>query len=148
MKTFGEAIEDFFAAYELRFNEALGETHKDDVEATAEAFASCFIESTPNGVICGRNDEQFRAMIPKGNEFYRSIGTKSMKITNLEVTALDDFHAVAKVHWDSRYERKNGQEVQIEFDVIYLVQIIHEKPKIFGYITGDEQKVLKEHGLI
>jgi hypothetical protein len=45
-------------------------------------------------VNCGRNDEQFRAAIPQGNAFYRSIGTKSMKITGLEITPLDDFHTL------------------------------------------------------
>jgi hypothetical protein len=55
---------------------------------------------------------------------------------------------MVKVHWDSLYVKKNGEGVQIEFTVIYLVQTIGGSPKIFGDITGDEQKVLKEHGLM
>ncbi len=71
-----------------------------------------------------------------------------MRIAGLEISSLDAFHAMAKVHWDSRYVKKDGKSLQIEFDVIYLIQLHEGIPKIFGYITGDESKVLKEHGLM
>jgi hypothetical protein len=141
------SLRKFFAEYEARMNKALGEPPEIDVEATAEAFADCFVEASPVGIVCG-NKEQLRPQIPKGYEFYRSIGTTFMKIMGLETTQLDNLHTMAKVHWDSRYVKKDGKKVQIEFDVIYLLQLIGDTPKIFAYITGDEQKVLKEHGLI
>lgn len=141
-------LQQFFAEYEARFNRALGDNPEVDVETTAAAFADCFIAANPNGVFCGTNDEQFRAVIPSNNEFYRSIGTQSMKVAGLDVTPLDDLHAVAKVHWDSHDKKKNGEHVQIEFDVIDLMQILGGIPKVFGYITGDETKVLQEYGLI
>lgn len=140
-------VRRFFSEYERRFNDALATPPKEDVSATAEAFAEYFVESSPIGVMGGKNDEAFRQMIPKGNEYYRSIGTKSMKISNLEVTQLDEFHFMARVHWDSRYE-KDGVEIRIEFDVLYFLRDQNERLKIFAYITGDEQKVLKEHGVI
>ena len=148
MDNLNQLLQHFFAEYAARFNRALQDPPEEDVEATAGAFADCFIEASPLGVNCGKNDEQFRAMIPQGNAFYRGIGTKAMKITRLEITSLDDWHAMTKVYWDSRYVKQNGEEVQLEFDVIYLLQIRDGIPKIFGYITGDEQKVLKEHGLM
>jgi hypothetical protein len=148
MDDFTQLLQHFFAEYTARFNRALQEPAQEDVEATAGAFADCFVEANPRGVNCGRNDEQFRAMIPQGNAFYRGIGTKAMQITRIEITSLDELHAMAKVYWDSRYEKQNGEEVQIEFDVIYLLQIRDGVPRIFGYITGDEQAVLGAHGLI
>ena len=36
--------------------------------------------------------------------------------------------------------RKEMARARNRFDVIYLLQIIGEKPKIFAYITGDEEK--------
>ncbi len=141
-------IERFFAGYAARFNRALGDAPVVDVEGTASAFADCFIEASPRGVNCGKNDSQFRAMIPQGVEFYRRIGTTSMAITSLNVTELDGFHAMVKVRWDSRYRRKDGREERIEFDVIYLVQTLGETPRIFAYITGDEEKALHEKGLL
>ena len=99
-------LQEFFAEYETTFNRALSETATVDVEATAGAFADCFIEANPNGVMCGKNDEQFRTVIPQGYEFYRSIGTKSMEISSLTVTALDDYRAMAKVRWQALYVKK------------------------------------------
>lgn len=141
-------LEKFFADYEARVNRALGDIPEVDVEATAGAFADCFIEANPNGVVCGKNDEELRAAIPKGMEFYRSIGTKSMKVVSLMPTQLDEYHVMAKVHWKASYVKKDGRKELIEFDVIYLVQMRESIPKIFGYITGDEQKVYRERGLV
>ena len=66
----------------------------------------------------------------------------------MEITQLDPRHAMTKVHWKSGFVRKDRSAGSIEFDVIYLVQIKDLQPKIFAYITGDEQSALKEEGLI
>jgi len=141
-------LQAFFAAYATRMTSALADPPAIDIEATAAAFASCFVEASPNGVVCGKNDDQFRAVIPKGLEFYRSIGTRWMKIIGLAVTILDDHHAMAKVHWQAFFLRKDGSDELLDFDVIYLVQLLGDQPKIFGYITGDEQKALREKRLL
>ncbi|XUX01148.1 MAG: hypothetical protein TUN42_03920 [Dehalogenimonas sp.] len=140
------AIEKFFADYARRFNESL--TGNLDVETTASAFAPCFIEASTRGVICANNYDQFRSMIPRGTEFYRSIGTTSMKVKSVEVTPLDPQHDMVRVFWHSEYLKQNGETVFIDFDVIYLLEDISVAPRNFGYITGDEQQVLKDHGLV
>jgi len=145
---FTTTIKTFFADYERRFNRALSDPSEIDVEATAGAFAECFVEANPNGVACGRNDAEFRAHIPKGYAFYRSIGTKSMKIVSLVATHFDDRHSYVRVQWEALYIKKDGSEESVGFEVIYLVQMQGKEPRIFGYITGDEQKVLSEKGLI
>jgi hypothetical protein len=118
-----------------------------DVEGTAAAFADCFVAANPRGVACGQNDGRFRAAIPQGWEFYRRTGMTSMEIVLIQVTPLDEIHAMARVRWDSRYRKPDGQEEQIGFEVIYLLQIRDGVPKIFAYITGDEEKALREKGL-
>ena len=143
-----EKIERFFDEYAARFNHALADPPAMDVEGTAAAFADCFVAVNPQGVACGKNDSSFRAAIPQGWEFYRRTGMISMKITSIHVISLDEIHAMVNVGWDSRYRREGGREEQIEFVVIYLVQILDGTPKIFAYITGDEEKALKEKGLI
>lgn len=141
-----QRLEKFFAEYEARTNRALD--GKVDVEAIVKAFSDCFIGANPNGVMCGRNDEKLRAAISQGMEFYRNIGTKSMKITSISITSLDDYHLMAKVYWQAFYEKKDGSNETIDFDVIYLLQEIDEKMRIFAYISGDEQKALRDRGLI
>lgn len=146
MNNVDESIRNFFSAYEARFNDAIHE--KEDIDGTVNSFEACFLEASPAGINCGKNDESFREAIPKGNAYYRSIGTKSMKITNLDIQKLDGLHYMAKVHWDSAYEKRDKTITNIEFDVIYFLRAKNKEWKIFLYITGDEQKVLKENGLI
>lgn len=148
VKNYTPLLKKFFSEYEERMNKALTDSPEVDVEATANAFADCFIEASPKGVMCGKNDEQFRIQIPKGLEFYRAIGTKAMKIIDLDIHSLDDFHAMVKVYWRAEYKKKDNTKKVIDFDVIYLLQILHSAPKIFAYITGDEEKVLQDKGLI
>jgi len=145
MEDIKQKTEAFFKAYEDRFNQGL--TGNVNVEGTAAAFADSFIESSPVGVIAGKNDAEFRKAIPQGAAYYKKIGTQSMKVKKLAVTLVDDFHVMARVHWDSRY-LKDGREVVIEFDVVYFLRYVDGVLKIFGYVTGDEKKVLEENGLI
>jgi len=148
MQEMADKIGEFFAQYEDRVNSALGEKPVINAKATAEAFSDCFIAANPSGVNCGKNDEQFQSQILQGFEFYRSIGTKSMKISGLTETVLDEFHVQARVSWQSNYIKRDGMGERIDFDVIYLLQIKDDRPKIFAYITGDEERVLRERSLI
>ena len=55
-----------------------------------------------------------------------------------------NFIGQTKVRWQSNYEKRDGKGEKIDFDVIYLLQIIGERPKIFAYITGDEERPARE----
>jgi hypothetical protein len=140
-------LKSFFKQYSERFNQALkGEIT--DSEKTAACFSDCFIEASPAGVSCGKNDDSFRAAIPQGYSFYKSIGITSMETLAISTSILDQFHAMVKVHWKSYFIKKDLTGRSIEFDVIYFVQTKDDKHKIFAYITGDEQAALQENGLI
>src|SRR5687768_17223115 len=95
-------IENFFDRYAERFNRFLVEDVV-DIEETAGRFSDWFIESSPVGVISAKNDEQFKARIPKGYAFYKAIGISSMDIISKVITVLDDYHAMVKVHWNSTF---------------------------------------------
>lgn len=145
MDTNLDKIDAFFTAYANRFNDFLSEGRLDIAE-TANTFAPCFVEASPLGVQCMSNDDNFRQLLPKGCDFYKSIGTRSMRITSRQITALDDYHAMAKINWESIYMKEDGL-IELRFDVHYFVQLLHGTIKIFAYITGDEQKLLQENGL-
>ena len=140
----------FFETYAQHMNNALGQSPVVDVGAVADQFADYFVEASPVGVNGGSNGDEFRAMIPRGYEFYRKIGTQSMKLNITEMTQLNEFHYMAKVHWTAEYLTRAETREVIEFDVIYFLQLLDEDrtPKIFAYITGDEQRILRERGLI
>ena len=137
-------IRPFFETYAKRMNEALADPGAIDVAGTQAAFADYFVGADPNGVRGGKNGLFFRLMIPRGIMHYRKIGTLAMDVVGLQVTDLDECHALAHVHWLARYE--GGKE--IAFTNIYLLQIRNGVPKIFAWITGDEQQALREHGII
>jgi len=140
-------IEQFFETYAAQFGQALADPPEVDVEATAGAFADCFVEAGPRGVSCGRNDGTFRAQIPQGYAFYRRIGIRSMAVAALAPSQLDARHWSVRVGWTAAYDHA-GRTGEVEFEVIYLLQMTGAGPKIFAYITGDEEGRLRSLGLL
>ena len=55
---------------------------------------------------------------------------------------------VAHVAWTATYARKDQSDTAIDFDVHYLVQALDGMPKVFGWVSGDEQAMLRKHGII
>jgi hypothetical protein len=41
-----------------------------------------------------------------------------------------------------------ASDVAMDFEVHYFVQVSEGKPQVFGWVSGDEQALLKEHGII
>ena len=145
MADINDQIEQFFEEYEKRFAEGLAGNAV--AEETARAFADFFVEASPNGIIGGKNDQEFRDRVPQGYDFYRSIGITKMEIRQLDITELNEQHYMVEVYWESFYD-KDGEPGSIEFSVIYFLQHLNGSLKVFAYITGDEQAVLKEKGLV
>jgi hypothetical protein len=140
-------IEAFFDAYAKRFNEAL-KGREPDIQDAVNAFAASFIEASPKGIIAGKNDAEFKKAIPKGYEYYKSIGTTAMHVMATNITLLDALHSITQVGWKADYEKQDGSTTEIEFEVFYLLHEEAGRLKIFAYITGDEEKVLHDRGLI
>lgn len=55
---------------------------------------------------------------------------------------------MAHIAWTAIYSRRDRPDAEIDFDVHYLVQKLGEEPKVFGWVSGDEQALLKEHGIV
>ena len=140
------SIRKLFERYERVFNAALhGDVDMDDV---AGLYAAEFIAASPAGVMTGKNDEQLKQVMAQGYARYRAIGTKEMRMRGLRISPMDEHHCVAHVAWRADYVRNDKPDVTIDFDVHYLVQQLGAEPKVFGWVSGDEQAALKEHGII
>jgi hypothetical protein len=146
MKNRKAQLKEFFDQYAAIFNSSI--KGQPDIEGAAKSFSGCFIGANPSGTSCGSNDEQLRAAISRGYSFYKRIGVTAMDIVSCDPTILDDFHEMTKIRWRCSFTRKDGFRGNIVFENIYFTQTIKDGPKIFCYITGDEQAVLKENGLI
>lgn len=85
---------------------------------------------------------------PKGTSFIEAAETQSMKTLSKEIAQLTEYYSMVKIHWQAHYVKKDNSHLSPEFDVFYFVQIMDAKVKIFAYVVEDEQKTLKERGLI
>lgn len=140
------SVRKFFERYESFFNQSLGGDL--DMDEVAALYASEFIAATPAGVMAGRNDDQLKQIMAQGYARYRAIGTKEMRIRDIRLSPIDDHHCVAHVAWTATYARKGQPDIAIDFDVHYFVQKVDEEPKVFGWVSGDEQALLRKHGVI
>jgi hypothetical protein len=139
-------VRKLFDRYERVFNQSLGGDL--DLNEVASLYASDFIAATPAGVMTGKNDDQLKQVMAQGYARYRAIGTKEMRIRNVRLSPIDEHHCVAHVAWTATYARNDQPDVAIDFDVHYFVQTLGGEPKVFGWVSGDEQAFLKKHGII
>jgi len=140
------SVRKFFERYASLFKQSLGEDI--DMDKVASLYASDFIAASPAGVMTGKNGDQLKQVMEQGYARYRAIGTKEMQIRNVGLSPIDEHHCVAHVAWTATYARQDQADVAIDFDVHYLVQKLDGEPKIFGWVSGDEQALLRQHGII
>ena len=140
------AVRNLFERYQRSFNRGLdGDLDLGEVTAF---YASVFIAASPAGVAAGKNDDQLGQIMEQGYQRYRATGTKEMRIRDIRLSPMDEHHCVAHVAWTAIYSRQDAPDISIDFDVHYLVQKLNGEPKIFGWVSGDEQALLKERGII
>ena len=138
---------EFFEEFETSFNAAMV-CDEDGVTAFAEAFADSFIAADPSGVRCGHNDDAFRQRLKDECRFYRQIGTRATRLEGIDTTPIDRHHVMARVHWLGEYRREDGTDINLRFDVVYFVRMVGDVVRIFGYVTGDAVRALRENGLL
>jgi len=143
------AIEAFFDAYARRSTDALRDPPVEDVDGVVASFAPYFVESSPRGVMGGENGDDFRKRIPEGFANYRRVGGKAMRITATKLTDIDDINVMATVDWAFDYLRpSDGVTGTVTFTNRYFISLADGSPKIFAYITPDEEQAMKDHGLV
>ncbi|QCI67413.1 hypothetical protein [Phreatobacter stygius] len=139
----------FFKAYSQRSNDALQSPPKQDVDGTIAGFAPFFVGASPKGVFGGASEATFRKAIPQAFQRYRDAGGNRFEITHIAVTELDDCNVMARTDWEFGYRRPNDGVVgTIAFQNLYFLNFADGRPKIFAFITPDEDQAMREHGLV
>ena len=69
-------------------------------------------------------------------------------IKGIKIIELDHCHAVADVDWDFAYTNKSDQSGHVTFTNFYCVTTVGGQPKIFAYVTPDEDQAMQDHGLV
>lgn len=139
-------IPAFFESYANLYNRAL--VGEDVFEEIMSRFAPQFIAAGPQGVATGKQGAAFRRTLEKSYRFYREIGTQKMTAKRVEVTPIDASHTMAKVFYCADYVKQDGSPLRIDFDLTYFLDTSTLKPRIFGFVAGDEMGLYKQHGLI
>lgn len=141
-----DKVKNFFIRYEQFFMQSLnGEIDTDELSSL---YAQEFIAASPLGVMAGKNDIIFQKTLAHGYEQYRKMGTQRMRVRDVSVSPIDDIHCVAHVAWTATYSVAENPDIEIDFEVHYLMQELDNELHIFGWISGNEQALLKEYGVI
>ena len=98
--------------------------------------------------MAGKNDEQLKQIMKQGYVRYREQGMKDMRLQKLRISSIDQKHCVAHVSWRATYAREDRPDTAIDFEVHYFVRGFMSEPEVFGWVSGDEEAALKEHGLV
>jgi hypothetical protein len=69
-------------------------------------------------------------------------------VRGLRISSIDKEHCVVYVARMTTYARKDQLGLAIDFEVHYFVRGRGSKPIVFGWVSGDEQAVLKQRGLM
>lgn len=140
------SVRQLFERYERFSERSLGGMM--DMDEAAGLYASDFVAASPVGVVSGKNDVRFRQALAEGYARYRAIGTKAMRVRQVRVSQIDALHCIAQVAWTAIYARQDRADARIDFDVHYFVQVLDGEARVFGWVSGDEQAVLKQHGIV
>ena len=137
-----KAIREFFARYEQGANSF-------DPDLVCSQYTAEFMGGGPNGVVCGKNDENLRNAIAKRHSFFQEIGFRSAKVLDVEETPLDEHYTMAKVYWNMVFEKEPGHPLDFKFYVTYFLFDPGSGPKVVFWISHDDEwKVMQEAGLI
>ncbi len=148
MTALEEKAHVLFQDYSRRSNEALRDPAQADIDALASAFADHLVGASPAGVMGAAKDKAFAATLRKGFEAYRAMGGTRFEIVHLVAEPLDDFNAMVRADWEFDYVRpRDSAKGTIAFRNVYFVNFAGGEPKIFAWITPDEQQAMKDHGL-
>jgi hypothetical protein len=143
-----QRIRDFFLSYGRLMDTGV-KSGEVDAKALEACFADYFVGSSPLGVMGGEAGQDFGDMIVAGVDNYRRMGATEFVAEEVAVTPIDALHAMARVFWLFGYKRpSDGKTGTIRFENVYFVSLAGGGPKIFAWITPDEQAALKEHGLM
>lgn len=141
-----DEVKNFFMRYEQFFMQSLnGEIDTDELSSL---YAQEFIAASPLGVMAGKNDVIFQKTLVQGYEQYRKMGTQRMRMRDVSISPIDEIHCVAHVAWTATYSVAEKPNIEIDFEVHYLMQELDNKLHVFGWISGNEQDLLKEYGVI
>ncbi len=119
-----------------------------DLNLIDSQFADQFIFADPSGTRVVEK-QKFLPFLPKRQEFFKSLGHISTKISSLEETPIDDQYTMVKAHFLMQFQKASGQSVEVKLDSTYILFIKGDSPKIVMHIEPEDlQQAMKDRGLL
>ena len=144
MRSTTDDVTSFISDYAEHMNSGV-QSGTVDGAFLARCFAEDFIGASPAGVMAARN-EGLADILTRS---YRAMGGTAFVAEDIEVEELAPQSYMATVGWRFDYRRPaDGEAGAIRFTNHYFVNTSGGDPKIFAWITPDEQAALREHGLV
>ncbi len=142
-----ESTEQFMRRYGALMDEGVksGTVRSEELAAM---YAEYCVGSSPAGIFGARMDDGFGQMISAGVANYKRMGGTAFVAETVAVAPIDELHDLARVGWRFDYTRPaDGNAGTIRFENVYFVSRAGASPRVFAWVTPDEQAALKEHGL-
>ena len=139
---------ELFDIYARLNDEAMRRDLTDEERATLGGlFAEHVVGSSPQGVVSAEA-ARLPDILKDSQANYRRVGGKRFKIASVEISGIDDIHLACTVAWVFDYVNAAGSSGSVRFSNIYYLTFAGGSPKIFAFITPDEGKAMREHGLV
>jgi hypothetical protein len=113
MKQVSDTIRKFFEDYERGINAS-------DPELIASRYSDSFMFAGPQGMQSVKK-EDFLKVLPKRQEFFKTIRLTSSTIKSVEETRLDENYIMVKSYWNLRFEKESEQPIVNEISATYIL---------------------------
>jgi hypothetical protein len=114
----------------------------------ASRFSEPIVVANPEGKVQVVRREDLVAGIAKREAFFKSCGLRLVKITPIEEIRLDDRYTLVIARTQMRFEKSEGQIVDLEDTSSYIMFTRDESTQIVFYTTHEDLgKVMRERGV-
>ena len=120
---------------------------EDERKELAGLFAANVVGSSPQGVVAAQA-AQLPYILEDAQVEYRKVGGRRFIVRDVRVMEIDDVHVQCAVDWNFGYVNAAGQGGDVDFTNLYYLTFASGSPKIFAFITPDEGRTMREHGLV
>jgi hypothetical protein len=119
-----------------------------DLDLIDSQYADQFIFADPNGTRVVEK-QKFIPVLPKRQEFFKSLGHQSTKVLALEETTIDDQYTMVKAHFLMQFQKSSGQITEANVDSTYILLMKGDAPKIVMQIEHEDLKeAMQARGLL
>jgi hypothetical protein len=141
MKPVSDMVSKFFKDYESGSN-AL------DPELPVTLYGDSFMFAGPQGIQAVKRDDLLK-VLPKRQEFFKTVGLTSSKIQSLEETHLDDNYVMVKANWSLSFETHAAQPIVAEISATYILYRQENSLRIvFQLDHQDLMRTVQDLGLL